>query len=190
MKEAWAVRPEKIPSDQIKGIYEADIVVVGAGHAGTCAARAAAEAGARVIVLEQQEEDRQWVLGIGEIGHINSQWQRAHGVPPVDVDTFVNDWQLRTGNRSLFPLIKTYAMHCGEAFDWLIAPLSQEEKDGIHPMLMPPSPLMPETLTGFHAWPGCRPGPSKPVSSWPGNTERNFSFLPAPCSWSRRKICG
>lgn len=65
MKEAWAVRPEKIPSDQIKGIYEADIVVVGAGHAGTCAARAAAEAGARVIVLEQQEEDRQWVLGIG-----------------------------------------------------------------------------------------------------------------------------
>lgn len=58
MKEAWAVRPEKIPSDQIKGIYEADIVVVGAGYAGTCAARAAAEAGARVIVLEQQEEDR------------------------------------------------------------------------------------------------------------------------------------
>lgn len=154
MKEAWTVRPEKIPSDQIKGIYEADIVVVGAGHAGTCAARAAAEAGARVIVLEQQEEDRQWVLGIGEIGHINSQWQRAHGVPPVDVDTFVNDWQLRTGNRSLFPLIKTYAMHCGEAFDWLIAPLSQEEKDGIHPMLMPPSPHMPETLNGFHAWPG------------------------------------
>ena len=154
MKEVWAVRPEKIPSDQIKGIYEADIVVVGAGHAGTCAVRAAAEAGARVIVLEQQEEDRQWVLGIGEIGHINSQWQRAHGVPPVDVDTFVNDWQLRTGNRSLFPLIKTYAMHCGEAFDWLIAPLSQEEKDGIHPMLMPPSPHMPETLNGFHAWPG------------------------------------
>ena len=92
--------------------------------------------------------------GCGEIGHINSQWQRAHGVPPVDVDTFVNDWQLRTGNRSLFPLIKTYAMHCGEAFDWLIAPLSQEEKDGIHPMLMPPSPHMPETLNGFHAWPG------------------------------------
>lgn len=40
MKEAWAVRPEKIPSDQIKGIYEADIVVVGAGYAGTCAAAA------------------------------------------------------------------------------------------------------------------------------------------------------
>lgn len=123
MKEAWAVRPEKIPSDQIKGIYEADIVVVGAGHAGTCAARAAAEAGARVIVLEQQEEDRQWVLGIGRDRTYQQPVARAHGVPPVDVDTFVNDWQLRTGNRSLFPLIKTYAMHCGEAFDWLIAPL-------------------------------------------------------------------
>jgi len=54
MREKWAVKPETLSPDQAEMIYEADIVVIGAGHAGTCAARAAAEAGARVIVLEQQ----------------------------------------------------------------------------------------------------------------------------------------
>ena len=110
MKEKWAVKPKDIPADQIVCTHYADIVIIGAGHAGTCAARAAAEAGANVFVLEQQERDKQWVLGIGEIGHINSRWQQEHGIPAVDIDTFVNDWQLRTGNRSLFPLIKTYAL--------------------------------------------------------------------------------
>lgn len=154
MKEAWAVKPKDISTDQIVCTHYADIVIIGAGHAGTCAARAAAEAGANVFVLEQQERDKQWVLGIGEIGHINSRWQQEHGIPAVDIDTFVNDWQLRTGNRSLFPLIKTYALHCGETFDWFIEPLTQEEKDSIHPMLTPASPNMPETLNGLHAWPG------------------------------------
>ena len=154
MKEAWAVKPKDISADQIACTHYADIVIIGAGHAGTCAARAAAEAGANVFVLEQQERDKQWVLGIGEIGHINSRWQQEHGIPAVDIDTFVNDWQLRTGNRSLFPLIKTYALHCGETFDWFIEPLTQEEKDSIHPMLTPASPNMPEALNGLHAWPG------------------------------------
>lgn len=90
MNEAWAVKPESISMAQVREIYEADVVVIGAGHAGTCTARAAAEAGARVVVLEQQEREKQWVLGIGEIGHINSRWQKEHGIAEVDVDTFVN----------------------------------------------------------------------------------------------------
>ncbi len=46
MKEAWAVKPENIKPEEVSAVYDADIVVIGAGHAGTCAARAAAEAGA------------------------------------------------------------------------------------------------------------------------------------------------
>lgn len=154
MKEAWAVKPKEIATEEITVVYDADIVVIGAGHSGTCAARAAAEAGVDVIVLEQQDREKQWILGIGEIGHINSQWQKEHGIAEVDVDTFVNDWQIRTGNRSLFPLIKSYALHGGETFDWFIEPLSEEEKASIHPMLTPASPNMPEVINGFHAWPG------------------------------------
>ncbi len=154
MKEAWAVKPESIKPEEVSAVYDADIVVIGAGHAGTCAARAGAEVGASIIVIEQQEREKQWVLGIGEIGHINSKWQREHGIPEVDIDTFVNDWQLRTGNRSLYPLIRSYALHGGETFDWFIEPLTKEEKESIHPVLTPASPNMPETLNGFHAWPG------------------------------------
>lgn len=151
---SWMEAPEAIPEEQIEHTETADIVIVGAGHAGTCAARGAAERGASVIVLEQQPEEKQWVLGVGEIGHINSRWQREHGVDSVDIDEFVNDWQLRTNNRSDYRLIRTYAEQCGDCFDWFIEPLSQEERDSVHPMLTPPSPHMPNALNGFRAWPG------------------------------------
>lgn len=150
----WAAPPESIPAERITKQETADVIVIGAGHAGTCAARGAAEAGASVIVLEQQTEEKQWILGIGEIGHINSRWQQEHGVPAVDVDEFVNDWQLRTGNRSNVRLVRTYAQQCGECFDWFLEPLTQEEKDSIHPMLTPPSPNFPKSLNGLKAWPG------------------------------------
>lgn len=151
---SWAIPPDHISEKEIKKQEHADVVIIGAGHAGTCAARSAAEAGASVIVLEQQMEEKQWILGIGEIGHINSKWQSRHGLPPVDVNEFVNDWQLRTNNRSNVRLIRTYAEKCGECFDWFIEPLTEEEQEGIPPTLTPPSPNFPQTLNGIRAWPG------------------------------------
>ena len=151
---AWMEAPERIPEEKIVTRKEADIVIIGAGHAGTCAARAAAEAGASVIVVEQQNEETQWIPGMGEIGHINSKWQKEHGVPEVEIDEFLDDWQLRTGNRSNYRLIRRYAENCGDCFDWFIEPLTQEEKDAIHPMLTPPSPNFPKQLNGLKAWPG------------------------------------
>lgn len=151
---SWSQPPESIPDEKISRYETADVVIIGAGHAGTCAARAAAEAGASVIVLEQQSEEKQWILGIGEIGHINSRWQAKHGVPPVDVDEFVNDWQLRTNNRSNVRLVHTYAEQCGDCFDWFLEPLPQDEQDSIHPMLTPPSPNFPKSINGLRAWPG------------------------------------
>ena len=86
MYEQWKKKMEIITEEMISHKVSADLVIIGAGHAGTCAARTAAEAGGSVIVLEQQERDRQFILGIGEIGHINSEWQKKHGVPEVDID--------------------------------------------------------------------------------------------------------
>lgn len=151
---AWAKAPELIPEHTIQRMETADVVIIGAGHAGTCAARAAAEAGASVLVLEQQAEDKQFILGVGEIGHINSRWQREKGVPAVDIDEFMDDWQMRTGNRSDYRLIRKFAENCGDCFDWFIEPLSREERDGIHPMLTPQSGHFPKALNGFKAWSG------------------------------------
>ncbi len=150
----WMEKPESIPAEKIAEEFRADIVVIGAGHAGTAAARAASESGASVIVLEQQNEEKQWILGVGEIGHINSEWQKSHGLPAVDIDEFVNDWQLRTGNRSDYRLIRKYAENCGDAFDWFIEPLAEEEKAAIHPMLTPPASSFSYNLNGLRSWPG------------------------------------
>lgn len=153
--QSFAWMQETNCKENIAKIMDADIVIVGAGHAGTCAARAASETpGLRIIVLEQQDREHQRILGIGEIGHINSKWQARFHVPKVDVDEFVNDWQIRTNNRSNYRLICKYAEKCGECFDWFIEPLSEEEIKKIYPMLQSPSPNMPETLNGFHAYPG------------------------------------
>jgi hypothetical protein len=150
----WVENPQPISKEHIAHHESANIVIVGAGHAGTCAARAASETGVSVIVLEQQTEEKQWVLGVGEIGHINSRWQERHGVPKVDVDTFVNDWQMRTGNRSNYRLIRKYAENCGNCFDWFIEPLTEAEQGAIHPVLTPRSVHFPQMLNGFHAWSG------------------------------------
>ena len=57
MKEIpqWAIPMDPVPEAQIVKTYSADVVILGAGHAGTAAARAAAEAGAKVLVVEQQQ---------------------------------------------------------------------------------------------------------------------------------------
>ena len=61
--------------------YECDVLVLGGGHAGIHAALAAAEGGAKVIVVEKQFEETRHVNGVG-IGHINSQWLIDQGFGP------------------------------------------------------------------------------------------------------------
>ena len=109
----WMKKTETYEGKTADRVIETDVLIIGAGHAGTCAARAASEVkGTRVTVLEQQKRDGQVILGVGEVGHINSRWQKEQGVPPVDVDEFVNDWKNRTNNRSNYRLIRKYAANC------------------------------------------------------------------------------
>lgn len=151
---AWMKQERSLAGEDAE-VITADVVIIGAGHAGTCAARAASEVeGTRVVVIEQQSREKQFILGVGEIGHINSRWQKGQGIDPVDVDEFVNDWQMRTNNRSDYRLIRTYAENSGDCFDWFIEPLSDEEKRQIYPRLAKPSPHMPHTLNGIHAYAG------------------------------------
>lgn len=152
---AWMKKPESTSLCEIREVIDADVVIIGAGQAGTCAARAASEVeNVRTVVIEQQEREHQFILGVGEVGHINSRWQAEQGVPRVDIDEFVNDWQLRTNNRSNYRLIRKYAEKCGECFDWFIEPLTEDERKKIYPRIKNPSPNMPVTLNGFHAYPG------------------------------------
>lgn len=132
----WAVAPEAIPASDITSEESADIVIVGAGHAGSCAARAAVEEGASVIVIEQQSEADQWIMGV-DIGSINSRFVRARGVPEYDPLEFMKDWQARNLNKTNPFFARYFAYHGGETLDWLLEPVSEEVKAHIHIMQNP-----------------------------------------------------
>lgn len=151
-KSSWRIAPPPIPDSEITEVYTADVVIVGSGHAGTCAARAAAEAGASVIVLEQQEEDDMRFYSGGEVGHINSKFLAGRGVEPVDVAEFCNDWQLRSNNRSNYRLIRRFAENSGDAFDWLIEPLTQEQRDKIYLKFSTGNEKWKGSLNGIKTW--------------------------------------
>ncbi|WKY42927.1 FAD-binding protein [Eubacteriaceae bacterium ES2] len=154
-KTNWRIPPNEIPNQKIIKEEIADIIIIGAGYAGTCATRAATEIqGSHVIVIETQSNENQRIIGSGEVGHINSKWQQKHQVPIVDVDEFTNDWQLRTNNKSDYQLVRTFAEKCGEAFDWYIQPLENDLIRTIYPMMTPASPNMPKSLNGIKSWPG------------------------------------
>lgn len=154
MKAAWRIPPAPIPQEQITKTLEADVVVIGVAHAGTAAARAAAEAGAKVIAIDKQRESIFHAVG-NDLGHINSKFLASRGIPHVDEIEFLNDWQVRSNNRSNPKLVMQFARTSGEAFDWMIEPLSQEQKDAIVVTHWPTNQNFTGDISGFKFWPGC-----------------------------------
>ena len=125
-KTGWRDKPEPISEAEISETLTADIVIVGAGHAGTCAARAAAEAGVSVILLESQAQDAYSIFG-NDIGHINSNYLAEQGVPQIDEIEFFNNWMLNSGNRANPDLIMKFTKNCGQAFDWWLELYDEEQ---------------------------------------------------------------
>ena len=124
----WAIPMEPVSEAQIVKTYRADVVVLGAGHAGTAAARAAAEAGAKVLVVEQQQEARFQVFG-AQYGSVNSEFMKKRGAPEVDPVHIIADWQRRSLNRANPALVRQFAYNTGSTFDWFVDPLPEEMKD-------------------------------------------------------------
>lgn len=107
--------PETPAVDQV---IDVDVVVVGAGLSGVCAARAAAEEGARVAVIEKCAS---FNCRSGEYavlnGPLNERWGRA-GI--VDTDVVVNRLMRECTYRNKRTIIKRWADHAWEAIDWFI----------------------------------------------------------------------
>ena len=150
----WRQPPAPIDPAQITETLTADVVVVGCAHAGTAAARAAAEAGASVIAVDRQRQKLFHAVG-NDLGHINSKFLAERGVPHVDEIEFLNDWQLRSNNRSNPKLVMQFARTSGECFDWMIEPLTQEQRDAIVVTHWPGNKNFTGDLSGFKFWPGC-----------------------------------
>ena len=107
--------PETPAVDQV---IDVDVVVVGAGLSGVCAARAAAEEGARVAVIEKCAS---FNCRSGEYavlnGPLNERWGRTN---IVDTDVVVNRLMRECTYRNKRAIIKRWADHAWEAIDWFI----------------------------------------------------------------------
>jgi flavocytochrome c len=96
---------------------EWDVVVVGAGFAGMCAALEAAEQGAKVVLLEKMgRPDGATVYSSGWIAAVGSRFQKNH---PDTPEAFFNDMMRISGGRSDPNLIRVYAAEAGKGVDWL-----------------------------------------------------------------------
>ncbi len=128
---SWRTAPAAVGDSEIVETYDCDVLVIGLGHAGCTALRAASEAGASVCAMVNQPESSMVFMSGGQVGHINSQFLGGNGVPTVDAVEFVNDWQVRSNNRSNPGLVMNYTNNCGTCFDWLTDCLTSGEKTAI-----------------------------------------------------------
>lgn len=99
---------------------ETDVVVIGGGLAGYCAAHTAAEAGAQVLLLEKQSEiGGSTVLSGGFLAFAGTDLQKAAGIEDSNA-LLVSDLKNAGGRENDERLLNVYAEHQLEAYQWLI----------------------------------------------------------------------
>lgn len=108
--------PEITPDETV----DVDIVVVGAGHAGTQAALSATQAGASVVVLEKQDGDLFSWYG-EDICAYNCQLAKDHGFAEYDLGEITNEYVTRAGGRCNPDVISMFVHNSGPMMDNLIA---------------------------------------------------------------------
>lgn len=115
--EAWLGAPPEIPQDCIAETVTADVVVVGAGLAGVAAARAAAEAGAQVLLLEKCPQPQ---ARSGDFAVMDSRVAAAWGRRDVDKTAIVTDLMKDMCYKVSQPILRRWADEAGDAFDWYL----------------------------------------------------------------------
>ncbi|MEG1247015.1 FAD-binding protein, partial [Gordonibacter sp.] len=112
--------PPAVPAD-IKETKDCDVLVIGMGLAGTAAAKEAAEAGKKVIVLEKQPKDSYTVISMaGDFGVVGSKIQKDLGIEWAPKEDIFNEFVKETGGRADTWMLNYWYDHSGEDFDWFV----------------------------------------------------------------------
>ena len=112
---AWLGCAPRIADEDCASKLETGILVVGAGCAGLFAACHAAEAGAKVLLIEANE--RGTGIRSSALGAVDSSYQRREGVH-IEKSDIVNDIVSYALNFCNAALIRQWADYGGEAVDW------------------------------------------------------------------------
>ncbi|HZJ85284.1 MAG TPA: FAD-dependent oxidoreductase [Syntrophomonadaceae bacterium] len=128
--------PKAIPDGQIKETLTADVIVVGGGMSGLCAAMSAAEEGAKVILLEKTEQVN---FRGNDYGAIDSkmQVQINNRINKVEAVQEIMRYNAYKGNQRVVSL---WADNSGKVADWIMA---KAESYGCKPKAVP----LDETVT-------------------------------------------
>jgi len=119
----WEVKPTPIAEADIAETVEADIVIVGAGTAGVVAAHSAAEAGAKVVLLEKTDS----ISARGhDVGCVNSKLHREAGVE-IDVSEMREFYAQITSSKVNLNLFNIWANHSGEVMDYYIDAMAERD---------------------------------------------------------------
>lgn len=117
----WLGEAPAIDDAQVEEeLSAADVVVVGLGAAGVPAARAAAEAGAKVICLEASSKLNSVASDMAIFGgQTQAQWKRGDGF--MDKKTVVNMHMEECSHHVSQSIISRYYDESGTALDWFVA---------------------------------------------------------------------
>ena len=113
---SWETPPAPISAANIKEMVTTEVVIVGAGASGVCAALSAQLAGAKTVML--QKGPGVMTHG-GFIGVIGSRLQKDAGVE-IDANALINELMLWSGNKPNARLIRLWADRSGETMDWML----------------------------------------------------------------------
>lgn len=119
---SWENAPE--PITDIAETQDYDVVIVGAGIAGMTAFMYAAQAGARVALLEKGDSYHGRGLDFAAVG---SKVQKRNGIS-IDKGKLINDLVKSSGYKANGSLLRLWADYSGDVFDTLI---DMTEADGV-----------------------------------------------------------
>ena len=117
-KETWSfdAAPPPIPQKDIKEVIDTDVVVVGAGISGVCAAISAAEAGARLVHIEKGDSTHTRGHGNAALG---SKLQKEQGIE-FDRDEVIAEIMRWGGYTTDQRLLNLWADNSGKVMDWIL----------------------------------------------------------------------
>ncbi|MCP4626511.1 MAG: FAD-dependent oxidoreductase, partial [bacterium] len=115
-KSKFEIPPAPISDNDIKEVVDTDIVVLGAGIGGMCAAISAAESGAKVVMLEKKKA---FTGNGGWNGAIGSRLQKKMGIH-IDRDEIVAEFMRWSAFKADQNIITLWADNSGKAMDWIL----------------------------------------------------------------------
>lgn len=120
--EDWLGREPTISEQEIKEKGEADVVIVGAGIAGLCAAKSAAEEGASVILLEKSTH---FNARSGQYAVVGGKINEYFGRPAIDPDLITDRIMRESQYRVKRSIISRWAKEGHRVFDWYIGAMPE-----------------------------------------------------------------